>query len=241
MTARGCKTHPIFMPNSGVPVSAAARGDARCVLPAAARMALHVRLRAAKNVRKRAAMDSGFEHVWGSALTAALVLFIIYRRFRRSFGRQPLRPKIMAVRMMLLATVGILLAPAALRSMDGTLAIGLGLAAGLGLGVWAGKHTRFERHEDRLHYIPHTYTGMVVSALFLGRLIYRFVTPHDGYSPLDPVTRHSGTMLQVMYRNPLTLGIFFVLIAYYLYYYSYVLWESSHLKPEDLEAPAAPT
>jgi hypothetical protein len=188
-------------------------------------------------------MGPGFEHIWGSALTAALVLFIIYRRFRRSFGRQPLRPKSMIVRMTIIATLGILLAPGALGSMDGALAIAAGLAIGLGLGVWAGKHTRFERHQDQLHYIPHTYTGMVVSALFLGRLIYgrliyRFVVPHDGDSPMDPVTRHSGAALGSLYQNPLTLGIFFTLIGYYLYYYSYVLWESNHLKPEDLEAPA---
>ena len=182
-------------------------------------------------------MGPGFEHMWGSALTAALVLFVIYRRFRRNFGRQPLRPKSMIFRMTIFATIGILLAPAALRSMDGALAIGAGLAVGLVLGMWAGRHTRFERHQDHLHFIPHTYTGMVVSALFLGRLIYRFVIPLDGYSPMDPVTRNSAAALGSIYQNPLTLGIFFVLIGYYLYYYSYVLWESNHLKPEDLEAP----
>lgn len=184
-------------------------------------------------------MGPEFEHMWGSALTAALVLFIIYRRFRRNFGRQELRPKRMIVRMTIFAIVGILLAPAALRSMDGTLAIGAGLALGLGLGVWAGKRTRFERHQDHLHYIPHTYTGMVVSALFLGRLIYRFVIPLEGDSPMDAAAHGSAAALGSIYRNPLTLGIVFVLIAYYLYYYSYVLWESNHLKSEDLEAPPA--
>jgi hypothetical protein len=182
-------------------------------------------------------MSPEFEHMWGSALTAALVLFIIYRRFRRNFGRQALRPKRMIVRMTIFALVGILLAPAALRSMDGALAIGVGLALGLGLGVWAGKRTRFERHQDHLHYIPHTYTGMVVSALFLGRLIYRFVIPHEGYSPMDAAAHGSAAALGSIYGNPLTLGIVFVLIGYYLYYYSYVLWESNHLKSEDLEAP----
>jgi hypothetical protein len=176
--------------------------------------------------------------MWGSALTAALVLFVIYRRFRRNFGRQPLRPKSMVFRMTIFATIGALLLPAALRSMDGALAIGAGLALGLGLGVWAGKRTRFERHQDHLHYIPHTYTGMIVSALFLGRLIYRFVIPHDGYSPMSQ-TASGSAALGAIYQNPLTLGIFFVLIAYYLYYYSYVLYESNHLKPADLEAPPA--
>jgi len=188
---------------------------------------------------KHALMDSGMEHMWGSALTAAFVLFIIHRRFRRNFGRQPLRPKRMLVRMTIFAIIGVLLAPAALRSIDGALAIGVGLALGLGLGVWAGKRTRFERHQDHLHYIPHTYTGLVVSALFLGRLIYRFLIAHDGYSPMDAAARGSGAVLGSLYQNPVTLSIFFVLIGYYLYYYSYVLWESNHLKAADLEAPPA--
>jgi hypothetical protein len=190
-------------------------------------------------IGKRAAMDPGSEHMLGSAFTAALVLFIIYRRFRRSFGRQPLRPTRMIVRMTIFAIIGLLLAPAALRSMAGALAIGMGLALGLGLGVWAGKRTRFERHQDNLHYIPHTYAGMVVSALFLGRLIYRFVIPLDGFSPLAATAHGSAAALGSLYQNPVTLGIFFALIGYYLYYYSYVLWESKHLKPADLEAPPA--
>jgi hypothetical protein len=206
----------------------------------AARAQLHVRLAQRKTIsRKHVSMGPGYEHMWGSALTAALVLFIIYRRFRRSFGRQPLRPKTMAVRMAILTTLGVLLAPAAVRSMQGELALGAGLAVGLGLGVWAAKHTRFERHQDHLHYIPHTYTGMVVAALFLGRLIYRFVVPHEGYTPMDSVTVNSGAAFGSIYQNPLTLGIFFLLIGYYLYYYGYVLWEAQHLKPDDLESPDA--
>jgi hypothetical protein len=184
-------------------------------------------------------MGPGFEHIWGSALTAALVLFVIYRRFRRNFGRQALRRRRMLARMLLFALIGVALAPAALRSIDSALAIGVGLALGVGLGIWASMHTRFERHQDQLHYIPHTYTGMVVSALFLGRLIYRFVVPLEGYSPMDAATHGSAAALASIYRNTLTLGIVFVLIGYYLYYYSYVLWESNHLKPEDLEAPPA--
>jgi hypothetical protein len=184
-------------------------------------------------------METGIQHIVGSALTAALVLFIIYRRFRRNFGRQPLRPTRMAVRIALFAIIAVLLAPAALRASDGALAIGVGLALGLGLGIWAGRRTRFERFAGQLHYIPHTYTGMVVSALFLCRLIYRLVVPHNGYSPAQAGPQDPAAAFGSIYQNPLTLGIFFVLIAYYLYYYSYVLWESNHLKAEDLEVPPA--
>jgi hypothetical protein len=187
-------------------------------------------------------MSPGFEHMWGSMVAAALVLFIIYRRFRRSIGRQPLLPGRMMVRMTILSVIGLLLLPAALRSSAGALAIGAGLALGVGLGVWGAKHTRFEWHEEKLHYVPHTYAGMVVSALFLGRLIYRFlVLPQSGYSPgaAAPPGSSPATVLGSLYHNPLTLSVFFVLIGYYVYYYSYVLWESKHVKRDDVAAPTA--
>jgi hypothetical protein len=42
-----------------------------------------------------------------------------------------------------------------------------------------------------------------------------------------------------MVRSPLTVGVFFVLAGYYLYYYGWVLWKSKHLKAEDVEAASA--
>jgi hypothetical protein len=175
-------------------------------------------------------MPTGYEQVLGTALTAALVLFLIYRRFRRTFGRQPLRPKSMIVRMAIFSVIAVLLLPAAVRSANGALAIGVGLAVGVALGVWGAKHTRFERHETQLHYVPHTYAGMVVSALFLGRLIYRAVVLGQGM-------KSSPDAVGSIYQNPVTLSIFFVLIGYYLYYYGFVLWKSKHLTPADLEDP----
>jgi hypothetical protein len=41
-----------------------------------------------------------------------------------------------------------------------------------------------------------------------------------------------------LYQNPLTLGVFFVLIGYYVYYYSFVLWKFKHV--ERNAAGAAP-
>jgi hypothetical protein len=179
-------------------------------------------------------MPPGFDHIWGSVATAALVLFIIYRRFRRSFGRQGLRPRSMIARMTILSVIGLLLLPAALHSGAGALAIGAGLALGVGLGVWGAQHTRFEWHEGKLHYVPHTYAGMVVSALFLGRLLYRFLVLRSGFAPgaAQSAGASPANALGSLYQNPLTLSVFFVLIGYYVYYYSYVLWKSKHITRE---------
>ncbi len=190
-------------------------------------------------------MQPDFSQI-GPFLIAALVVFAIYRRFRRNFGRQPLRPARMTVRIVLLAVVLCLLLPTALRSAQFLAAQLLGAALGVGLGVWGAQRTRFLTRGGRLHYVPHTYTGIAVSLLFLGRLAFRVVQVYSsahaahaagaafaGAQAADP----SQTMAPAsMVKSPLTVGVYFVLAGYYLYYYSWMLWKSKHLKPEDIEA-----
>lgn len=38
-------------------------------------------------------MDLGLDHLLGSAISFGFILFLIYRRFRRNFGRQKLGHK----------------------------------------------------------------------------------------------------------------------------------------------------
>jgi hypothetical protein len=180
----------------------------------------------------------------GSLLFAALVVFATYRRFRRTFGRQPLRPGRMTLRIVLLAAVTGALLPMALRSTQYLGAELAGAALGVGLGVWGAERTRFMMYGGRLHYVPHTYTGIAVSLLFLGRLAFRVVQVYlGGQAPyatdsVDPTLAFAPTS---MVRSPLTVGIFFVLAGYYGWYYGRVLWKSKHLTAEDIEAasPAA--
>lgn len=180
----------------------------------------------------------------GSLMLSAFVLFIIYRRFRRNFGRQKLSRWRLKFRIYLLAVIGLILLPFAFFSAERALATAAGLGIGLALGVWAGKHTRFLRDGGQLYYIPHTYTGIVVSALFFGRLIYRFVVLSSSVASLATMEGQGGSPgdfggWSTIAHNPLTRGLFFILVGYYIYYYSYVLHESEHLKPEDWEQPAA--
>ena len=45
-----------------------------------------------------------------------------------------------------------------------------------------------------------------------------------------------------MVKSPLTVGILFVLVGYYAWYYGWLLWKSKRLTAADLEAaPAATT
>jgi hypothetical protein len=190
---------------------------------------------------------AGHEHVW-YALFAALLVFSIYRRLRRNFGAQALRPKSMGVRVIVLAVLAAILLPLALHSSEFLLLAAAGLGAGVTLGLFAASRTRFEKRDAVLYYVPHTYTGLLVTALFLGRLLYRLFElyasgalsgaapgPSAGAQGPDPY----GT--QAMLHSPLTLGIFFILIGYYITYYGRLLVKSRHLQPGDFERAADTT
>jgi hypothetical protein len=175
-------------------------------------------------------------------LAAILVVFLIYRRLRRSFGRQPLRPVRMTVRIVLLLVVGCLLLPAAFRSAAFMSAVLVGIVAGASLAMWGVARTRFLRVSKQLYYVPHTYTGIAVSLLFLGRLVYRLVqvygnahVPHAAGADAADQAFAPASMLQ----SPLTVGLFFVLMGYYVCYYSMVLWKSKRVAAEEvsLDAP----
>ncbi|MEP6546650.1 MAG: hypothetical protein ABJD53_04235 [Gammaproteobacteria bacterium] len=185
-------------------------------------------------------------------MLAALVVFAIYHRFRRNFGRQPLRPKRMTFRIVLLMVVGCSLLPMALRSAQFFGAEVVGAVLGIAMAVWGAERTRFQVYEGRLHYVPHTYTGIAVSLLFLGRLLFRFIQMYTGTGthPQAALGAPAASMAHpaqafvpaAMVRSPLTLGIFFVLVCYYVCYYSLLLWKSKHISSEDIQgtAPAAP-
>lgn len=188
-------------------------------------------------------MPTDFSKI-GPFLLAALVIVAVYRRFRRTFGRQPLRPGRMKMRIALLAFVGVSLAPIALQSGAFVSAMMVGAACGAALGVWGAQRTRFVTVAQRLHFVPHTYTGVAVSLLFLGRLVYRLVQLYlsplsgPGAASVDSV---AGSSPASMVQSPMTLGLFFVLAGYYICYYALLLRKSKHVKLQDLEAaPDAP-
>lgn len=115
-----------------------------------------------------------------------------------------------------------------------------GVLIGAALALWGASRTRFATENGQRYYVPHTYTGIAVSLLFVARLIYRLAqtsgalaTP-GGAGDTAPAAGPQAAM-----QSPLTAGIFFVLIGYYVCYYSWVLWKSRHITAADLEVPPA--
>jgi len=151
---------------------------------------------------------------------AALVVWRVYRRMRRSFGRQRVRDGYMWFRVGLLSVVTVLVSLTVARDPP----VLAGLLAGIGCGAVLGyiglRHTKFEVTPEGRFYTPHTYIGLAVSALFLGRLLYRFLEIYNGEIP----TRAAGQGLATAYQHsPFTMGVFGVLVGYYVLYYLGVL------------------
>lgn len=153
------------------------------------------------------------------AISLPLIVLVYYRRFRRSFGRQPVQPGRMIARVVILSVIGgalLFLSLMDQRMLAGELA---GLVAGIALGFWGLKLTRFERKDDGVHYIPHSWFGIGIMVLLLGRLAYRYMVMWPTMHAAQP-----GMQQQPTYpHSPLTLALFGLLVGYYVCYYIGVL------------------
>jgi hypothetical protein len=175
----------------------------------------------------------------GPFLVAALVMFGVYRRLRRSFGQQQLRPVRMKVRIATLLIIGALLLFSAVHSVQSVAAMLAGVTAGILLAIWGASRTRFLWIETQQYYVPHTYTGIAVTALFLGRFAYRLIQVYGAMHAAKPAGDQAGEQVfatNAMLRSPLTLSLFFVLMGYYVCYYSLLLLKAKRVAAEAVSA-----
>ncbi len=146
------------------------------------------------------------------AAVTAIVAFGVYRRVRRNIGRQILTAQRQYVRMGVISVLCLLLAFLKPLQPTAVAYIASGLLVGAVIGWFALRHTEFAATAEGYFYTPHLYIGIAVTALFIGRLLYRMVLVYDavgntatgGPSPAD--------------SNPLTLGILFLTASYYVVY-----------------------
>lgn len=157
------------------------------------------------------------------ALFAPLVLFVIYRRVRRNFGRQPLRSGRLAVRVVIFAVVAALLLMSSVLGIHLGMAGAAGLLGGAALGIYGLHLTRIEDTPAGRFYIPSGYIGMGLTALLLARLAYRFAVVMPMVGGGTTVAQDPAAM-SALHRSPLTLAIAGLLVGYYLAYYGGLLW-----------------
>jgi hypothetical protein len=146
------------------------------------------------------------------AAITAIVAFGVYRRVRRNIGRQRLTATRQYLRMALFAVICVVLAFIQPLHPAGVAAIASGLIVGAIVGWFALRHTGFEATPLGYFYTPHLYIGIAVTALFIGRLLYRLVL-------LYGAANTAGAGLQpAPVSSPLTLGILFLTASYYIVY-----------------------
>lgn len=153
-------------------------------------------------------------------LIAAIVIFGLYRRMRRAFGRQRVRDGFMWLRIGILSLAAVFIGVQIARDVDLLGILAAGIACGAVLGYFGLKHTKFEVTSEGRFYTPHTYIGLAVTALFIGRLLYRYLGMYNGLVPPE----NTGQDLAAIYQhNPFTLVVIGALVGYYVLYYVGVL------------------
>ena len=167
----------------------------------------------------------------GPLLLTVVVVLLLYRRARRSFGRQPVNIGRLSLRAGVLLVLGAFLASVVWREPRLVETLGAGVLGGALLALLGLHHTRFETTEQGRFYTPHTYIGILVLALFVARVLYRLATMSHGPGAFAPGTA-PGDPLAVYEQSPLTLAVVGLPIGYYVLYNLGVMRKSRALADE---------
>jgi hypothetical protein len=168
------------------------------------------------------------------AIMIPVMAFAVWRRVRRSFGRQPIQRKQMIARIAIFSVLGVALAATGLanpRLLEGLLGGALG---GVALGLLGLRLTRFERDASGADgYYPNAWVGGLLTVLLVARLAWRFLVVMPQLQ--DPAMAHTAP---AMGNSPLTLAMFGLIIGYYIAYYAGLLVH--HRRFERAQAIASP-
>jgi hypothetical protein len=167
------------------------------------------------------------------AAMAALILFALYRRFRKLIGRQLLQPSRLKFRIGILSLVTLLLVARSMHSTNLAAAGLAGFAAGATLAYVGLRLTRFETMPDGIFYTPNGYIGAAISIILISRLAYRFQVL---YPSMQAAHAESGDPFAAFQRSPLTLALFGIVIGYYLAYCAGLLIRGDALRKQPIQA-----
>jgi zinc transporter ZupT len=159
-------------------------------------------------------------------LLSIAVAWGMYRRVRRNIGRQPVNTPRLQLRIGIFLAIGALVLFFSWRDLNLLAALVGGFACGAALAYSGLRHTRFEATVQGRFYTPHTYIGLIVSALFLSRIMFRLLTAHAG---TDVAASPGQNPFGAYQKSPLTLGIFGVLVGYYVFFNIGILRRSRSL------------
>ncbi len=168
------------------------------------------------------------------AIMVPVVAFAIWRRVRRSFGRQPIRRKQMIVRIAIFSVIGMALAATGLTSLHLLEGLLGGTAGGIALALLGLRLTRFERDASGADaYYPNAWIGGVLTVLLVGRLAWRLFVAMPQLQ--DQASAYHGP---AMGNSPLTFAVLGLTVGYYIAYYAGLLIH--HRRFERAQATASP-
>ena len=160
----------------------------------------------------------------------ALIAWRIYRRTRRSIGRQKLRPRRIIISLVLFAISSFFIILIGLHNPLILLGFGAGIAGGVALGLLGLRLTQFETTEEGHFYTPDTRIGVSISLLLTGRIIYRIAILNNTNAAV--AAGHPPAM-----GSPLTFFIAGLTFGYYIVYYI-GLFVHTHDKTPAVASPA---
>lgn len=161
---------------------------------------------------------------FGTIVIIGVFAWSIFRRVRRNIGRQKLRPRRAITSISILSAISILIAVTSFQNSNLLLGFGGGLLPGALLGLVGLRLTRFEATDEGHFYTPSAHIGVAISLLFVGRMIYRFMTMPNIVSDAA-AAGHPPPM-----QSPLTSFIIGLTVGYYLVYQAGLLIHSRDKK-----------
>jgi hypothetical protein len=171
----------------------------------------------------------------GTAAIAVLAFLGLYRRFRRLFGRQRIRPGWLRVRIGILLVIAAALLLRGSHAPGAALAVAAGLGAGLLLALAGLRLTRFEHTGEGDFHTPHGGIGLALSALLVGRLAWR---AYVVWPTLEAAQATGAGPLALVQRNAWTNALLALLVGYYLAYSIGVLLHAARVHRPDGSEPS---
>jgi hypothetical protein len=160
------------------------------------------------------------------AIIVVVILFVLVRRARALISRQKIRPSSLLTRLAIFAVLGVVVIAVTITHPLTLLGDLVGLAIGSAVAWYGLRLTVFEQQPDGTYYTPNMYIGLAVFAVFLIRVGYRLlVLTLDTNSLATQSAAGSATnsFSQFSGSDPYTTAAYFILIGYYVVYYTALL------------------
>jgi hypothetical protein len=164
----------------------------------------------------------------------ALLSWRAYARFKRMIGRQRLSKRRPWITLTVFPLLMLLLGYGARAEPERLGWMMAGVAVGALLAVYGLSKTRFEPTAQGLFYTPNAHVGIILSLLFVARIVYRLVE----ISFVDPATPSDASAFA---RSSLTLAVFGLLAGYFIAYtIGLMRWRSRVLEEKRRHEDAHP-